>query len=334
MSPSSPTGSGAPQSSGATALEAGDFPARTRRARIGAVLLIVNAADYILAEAITAAAWQNPAYSYSFNYISDLGAPDVARFQGRMVDSPLHMVMNTGFIIHGIIFIAAAVLVQHAITRTGPRRTYLVLAALHGIGISLVGLFHGSQAAIDDGTAALHGLGALLAIGAGNIAAIIMGIHFARNSRRGTSGRGSVGSRGSGGRRGVGWVLAGLGITGLAAFAYLLATTGTDIDGIPERIAVYTIMVAEVIARTTLSFLGVRDTQPKCHLHPAYSEHSGHRVMRSCRHSRTWRRNVSAESSAVRCARIADSRAAITSARPASPRRRINRISARLMPTP
>ncbi|WP_426937260.1 DUF998 domain-containing protein [Brevibacterium sp. LE-L] len=241
MSDISPAGSGAPQR------QTGDSPTRTKRARIGAVLLILNAAAYVLAEAITAAPWQNPAYSYSFNYISDLGVPDVARFQGRMVDSPLHTVMNTGFIIHGIIFILAAVLLQHAITRTGPRRTYLVLAVLHGIGISLVGLFHGSQTAVDDGTAAFHGLGALLAIGAGNTAAIIVGIHLARNSRHG-SGRASGGGRG----RGVGWALAGLGTTGLAAFTYLLATTGTDIDGIPERIAVYTIMVAEALAGIAL----------------------------------------------------------------------------------
>lgn len=220
------------------------------------MLLILNAAAYIAAEAIAAAAWQNPAYSYSFNYISDLGVPDVARFQGRMVDSPLHAVMNTGFIIHGIIFILAALLLRHTITRTGPHRTYLVLAVLHGIGISLVGLFHGSQAAVDDGTAALHGLGALLAIGAGNTAAIITGIHLARSR-----GRPGAGSRGCRSGRGVGRVLSVLGIVGVTAFAYLLATTGTDIDGIPERIAVYTIMTAEVIAGIALLIAGVR-TRP------------------------------------------------------------------------
>ncbi|WP_335989427.1 DUF998 domain-containing protein [Glycomyces sp. MUSA5-2] len=208
---------------------------RGPRFAIGAVLLIVNAVAYVVLEAVAAAAWRNPAYSYSYNYISDLGVPDTAEFQGRMIDSPLHLVMNTAFVLHGVVFVIAAALLWPAVARPGLRRAYLVLAVLHGVGISLVGLFHGSQAAVDDGTAPLHGVGALLAIGAGNAAAIIAGSDLLRRRVRG-----------------LGAVLIAVGATGIVAFASLLANSGTAVDGIPERIAVYAVMAAEAIAGIAL----------------------------------------------------------------------------------
>ncbi|MFD5513267.1 hypothetical protein ACFWIB_36740 [Streptomyces sp. NPDC127051] len=50
----------------------------------------MNAAQWVVAEAIAAAAWTDPAYSYATNYISDLGVPDCGtRFQGRDICSGL-----------------------------------------------------------------------------------------------------------------------------------------------------------------------------------------------------------------------------------------------------
>ncbi len=46
-------------------------------------------------EAITASAF--PGYSYARNDISDLGVPERGVLQGRVLDSPLHAVMNAGF---------------------------------------------------------------------------------------------------------------------------------------------------------------------------------------------------------------------------------------------
>ena len=62
---------------------------------------------YVGTEAIAASAF--PGYSYSANYISDLGVPDVAEFQGRAIDSPLSAVMNAGFILQGVLYLVAAV---------------------------------------------------------------------------------------------------------------------------------------------------------------------------------------------------------------------------------
>ncbi|WP_227488001.1 DUF998 domain-containing protein [Brachybacterium subflavum] len=232
---------GDPGTADTSAARAVTPPLSGLRYRIGAVLLILNAAMYVGAEAIAASAWRDPAYSYAFNYISDLGVPDIAEFQGRMVDSPLHAVMNAGFILHGLVFLITALLIQPAIVRNGPRWAYLALALAHAVGISLVGLFHGSQAAVDDGTAVLHGLGALLAIGAGNAAAIVAGTHLLHRRSRG-----------------LGGALIALGALGILAFVYLLATTGTDVDGIPERIAVYTVMAAEALAGIAVLAAGCR----------------------------------------------------------------------------
>ncbi|TQL69438.1 putative membrane protein [Nocardioides albertanoniae] len=204
---------------------------RERRFTIGAVLLVLNAGMYVVCEAIAASAWRDPTYSYSLNYISDLGVPDVGETQGRMIDSPLHAVMNTAFVLHGVIFVIAAALLWHAVLRTGLRRAYLVLAGVHAVGMSLVGLFPGSQAALDDGTIVLHGLGALLAIVAGNTAAIVVGTDLLRRRVRG-----------------LGRTLITLGVLGLAGFLYLLATSGSGVDGIPERVAVYTVTAAETVA--------------------------------------------------------------------------------------
>ncbi|MBO1902483.1 DUF998 domain-containing protein [Leucobacter weissii] len=214
---------------------------RSTRLTVGAILLFLNGLTYVILEAITASAWRDPDYSYSYNYISDLGVPDVAEFQGRMIDSPLHLVMNTAFVLHGVVFIVAAALIWRAISRPGLRWAFLVLAVVHGAGISLVGLFHGSQAAVEDGTAVLHGLGALLAIVGGNAAAIIAGIDLLRQRVRP-----------------LGGAFLALGAIGIGAFAYLLSTSGTPVDGIPERIAVYTVMAAEIIAGTALVVRGRR----------------------------------------------------------------------------
>ena len=59
---------------------------------------------HLAAEAITAAAWKSPSYGYADNWISDLGSATAGVFQGRELDSPLHVVMNSGFIIPGILF--------------------------------------------------------------------------------------------------------------------------------------------------------------------------------------------------------------------------------------
>lgn len=116
------------------------FAPRSPWSRVGAILLIVNAVQWVVAEAITAAAWVNPPYDYATNYISDLGVPDCgAQFQGRDLCSPLNPVMNTSFALEGVLFAVAIVLLARSLS-TGRRRLVMSLAIAHGIGMVTVGL--------------------------------------------------------------------------------------------------------------------------------------------------------------------------------------------------
>ena len=201
------------------------------RGMTGGALLMLAALQYLVLEAVTAAGWQHPAYNYAKNFISDLGNPvpgDV--FDGRVIDSPLHLVMDTAFIAQGTLFIAAAVLLYRVAGRR-LRGALLALAILHGTGVIMVGLFHESSAALHNGVIIAHSIGAALAIVAGNAIAITAG----------TAGR----------RLGLpAWyriLSVTLGIAGLAAFVLLQADHPLYVaaGGVPERIAVYTILAWE-----------------------------------------------------------------------------------------
>jgi hypothetical membrane protein len=149
--------------------------ARTYWLVAGASLLILDALQWMLAEAISAHAWRHPTYSYATNYISDLGVPDCgSQFQGRELCSPLHGLMNTSFVLQGVMFAAAVLLLSNLVA--GMTRTSLVtLAGLHAIGFLLVGLFHGSSDGADIGLA-LHVGGAAVGIICANAIAIIVGV--------------------------------------------------------------------------------------------------------------------------------------------------------------
>jgi hypothetical membrane protein len=213
--------------------------------KAGAVALIVAAVQYVVLEAVAAAAWKDPRYSYSYNYISDLGVPSCGgEVDGRTVCSPLHGVMNTGFVVEGVLFVVAAVLLYRMLPGR-LRWVCLALAVVHGAGITLVGLVHGSPEAAADGTMAWHILGAMMAIFGGNLLWIVVGSHLLR------SGIGSDIVRGTG--PWLGSTLIALGAFALVC-ALLLQTVmnGNDIAAVFERGAVYPIMVAEFVVGVTL----------------------------------------------------------------------------------
>ena len=210
-------------------------PART--ARPAALCWIVAGVVYVTTEAVAAAAF--PGYSYATNYISDLGIPQVETFGGRAIDSPLHAVMNTGFVLHGVFFVAAALLAT-PVLGTAHRRTFLALAATHGVGIVLVGLVHGGQVNADNGLGAVHGIGATMAIVGGNLAAIVAGLAAHRSDEL----------------RRLGTVCVTLGVVGLfAALALVLDSVSSSVDVLPdgvwERLAVYTITAFELLVGVT-----------------------------------------------------------------------------------
>ncbi|MFJ4783148.1 DUF998 domain-containing protein [Streptomyces sp. NPDC088794] len=141
---------------------------------LGAVVLVVNALQWVISEAVTAGAWKSPSYRYAYNYISDLGVPDCGvEFQGRDICSPSHDVMNTSFMAQGILF-AIGVLLLARMLEGRTRRIVSVLAVAHGVGFVMVGIFHGSP----DGASyvlALHLVGALIGIVCANTVVIMAG---------------------------------------------------------------------------------------------------------------------------------------------------------------
>ncbi len=221
--------------------ESGHMDARHSRARAAAWCWIVAGVAYLVAEAAAASAF--PGYSYATNYISDLGIPDVETSGGRAIDSPLHLLMNAAFVLHGVLFATATALAASAIAgaaaSTLRRAAVVALGLTHGVGNVLVGLVHSGQAHAGTALGALHGIGAGLAIVGGNLTAVLGGATVRRIT----------------GTRQIGTVLVALGILGIVAVLALVvdgATTGAVPVGVWERAAVYAITAAELLAGVTI----------------------------------------------------------------------------------
>ncbi|TDO93561.1 DUF998 domain-containing protein [Enemella evansiae] len=185
---------------------------------------------YVLCEAIAASAF--PGYSYATFYISDLGVPEIGDFQGRSLDSPLHAVMNAGFLGTGLLFFLGLALLTRTLPRGLATGALVVLGAVHTVGISLVGLVPGSMANLANGLIRFHAIGAIAAIAGGNLAAIVS----ARPLRR------------LGRWRFVGPILGGLGLV----CGVLLSLHVGFPDGVWERGAVYPFMAWQLLTGIAL----------------------------------------------------------------------------------
>lgn len=142
---------------------------------LGAAVLVLNAVQWVVSEAVAAGAWTTPPYSYATNYISDLGVTDCGtKFQDRVICSPDHALMNTSFIVQGILFAAGVILLAVPLLTGRVRRVVIALAGAHAVGFLLIGLFHGSA----DGpgySLGLHVGGASVAILCANTIVIMAG---------------------------------------------------------------------------------------------------------------------------------------------------------------
>jgi hypothetical membrane protein len=212
----------------------GQMTIRGPRARVlGGLALVLAPAVYVVTEAITAAAWTQPRYSYTENYVSDLGVTGPREtFLGHDIYSPLAPVMNAGFIADGLLALLATILIVRF--RASRRaKAIWILSVLLAAGITLVGVFHGSRLSQQAGTIGLHFLGAPVAIIAGNVITILVGagaaaFGLAPRFRR---------------------PLIILGIAGIAALAAEIVVMG-GVPGFPagicERLAVYAVLAAQL----------------------------------------------------------------------------------------
>jgi len=209
-------------------------------AHAGALLILLGPLVSWLAEFVTAAAWQDPPYSPLYNWVSHLGLTGPAQTAfGQVANSPLGAVMDTGWVIYGILLIVGAFLVFDP--RKGTRPIVIViLAVLAGVGVSLVGIFQGSNANVHNGLIAFHTVGAQGVMLAGNIMAIVVG---AGGDRTGLTRSRSIAS-------------ITLGTAGLIAFPLFMADVFTGWMwnvGMFERAVIYPIMIGHALLGSSVA---------------------------------------------------------------------------------
>lgn len=201
---------------------------------IAATLMGLGALWYVVMGAVSATGF--PGYSYSHNFISDLGVPDKGVFQGRAIDSVLANVMNAGFLGQALMVALAGIVLWWALPGDRKRNGILALALIHSFGISLVGLVNGSPRNVDAGLAIFHFGGAVLAILGGNALISLAGSRTIRGVFTPWFGRAST-------------ALTSIGV------ASVLILIGTSISGrlllfdygVWERISVYTFLAWQLM---------------------------------------------------------------------------------------
>ena len=189
-------------------------------ARIAAACWAVAGTAYLGLEAAAAAA--HPGYRYATNFISDLGRPD----------SPQSHLMNTGFVVQGTLFLAAAVALARAGRGSG---VFVACAAANAVGNVVVAMVPSGGA----GVAWVHVSAAAVAIVGGN-AAILAGRRMVSESRcyRLTS---------------VGLAALGFLAFGVLAVGAVTASTVVLPGAVWERTCVYTIIGWQLLSALRLS---------------------------------------------------------------------------------
>jgi len=196
--------------------------------RSAGTALIASTVIFFLAEFISAAAWTDHPYSYTYHYISDLGVHGPVVALDQYMYSPLAWIMNTGFLLFGVAVFAGVALLRGLSDRRG--WGVRILAAVVGAGGIVLAFFHGDGKADQNGTFDYHGLGAMAAIVGGNVLIILLG---RRHRRIGVA-------------RKPGLAMIGLGVFGLVSTVAFLVVAGSGANvlvGLVERCAVYPVLI-------------------------------------------------------------------------------------------
>jgi hypothetical protein len=217
-----------------------------RQLTVVAAAWITAAVIFIAFEAIAAAAI--PSYSYIAQYISVLGVPEW---------SPRASLMNSAFYAQGVLFLAGAIVAVRAIGGAWTGVAFVLLTATNTVGNFLIGVVHGFSPLWNDGYEWLHGLGAFLAIGGGNVAIVVGSVVVGRG----------VSTRWY---RPIGVMI---GVVGLVIAALLQTYSKWAGDfvhiGLVERGCVYTIMVWQILTGIVLL------TRPRLDLAAPHAEGVG-----------------------------------------------------------
>jgi hypothetical membrane protein len=144
------------------------------RGRAGAVLWILNVQYYVV-QIVAAAFWaKSHSYSWRHNTISDLANTHCGAYNGRLVCSPLHTIMNVSFVVLGATMIGGVILLQKQFATSRATAFGFGCMALAGAGIILVGLFP------ENTDRSFHITGAALSFTLGNLGMIVLGTSLKR----------------------------------------------------------------------------------------------------------------------------------------------------------
>jgi hypothetical membrane protein len=178
--------------------------------RLGAVCWVL-CLQYFAGEAISVAGWRG-VYSLRENYISDLGALGCS----DSICSPLHALMNTSFVLQGMLISTGAALVWRAVARGWFGALGLGLVMASGLGVFLVGL------APENSLPGLHLIGAAEHFVFCNLGAALLGVSLLRWAPT------------------AGLVSVAAGLVGLAAFTCLATHEYFGFGvGVIERVTAY-----------------------------------------------------------------------------------------------
>ncbi len=197
-----------------------------------ALAMALAALQYLALEAVTASAWVDPSYSYVTGLVPDLGNTGCGPYQDRVVCSPLSSVMNTAFVLQGLLFGAAGVLLATLLARRA-RVLMTSLAVVHAVGLVLVGIFAQSpEAGIS--TLVVNITAAGLGILAGNAVLVVAGRRREALSIPSWLGRASV-------------------VVGTLTIVAAIALLATDVPpGVRERLSIYPFILWQLVTGVVL----------------------------------------------------------------------------------
>ena len=132
------------------------------KSRIAGIVFILGSLYYIIAEAISAFAFNDSLINtYLFHTISELGIPNV--------NSPLFFLMNSAFIIIGLsLLFGNFYKFKDFIIKN--KTVFYILTPVTSMGVMIVALIHAGNPI----TAGYHSLGAVMAILGGNVLLVII----------------------------------------------------------------------------------------------------------------------------------------------------------------
>lgn len=182
------------------------------KSKIAGIVFVIGSLYYVIAEALSAFSFNDTLINtYLFHTISELGIPNI--------NSPLSFLMNSAFIIIGLIFIFSN-FYKFKDFMIKNKIVFYILTLVAAIGVIIVALIHAGNPVTDG----YHSLGAIMAIFGGNILLLVV-------------------SRSMDKFEIYQKVSLILGVIGLIAFGVMFFNIGSLYMPIFERLSVYTLII-------------------------------------------------------------------------------------------